>query len=170
MPERPPAGLLALLKRRAQVELSYARAGAGRLAAQLAAQAAMLFLALLLAVMALAMAAAAAFVTLAEAYGPALGALFTAGGLFVAALICALLARPVGRLAAPARPGPATPLVPPAAAAQLAADAAEVEALAAELRRRARQASPKLTLAALAFGIAVGVSPRLRRLLRTLID
>jgi hypothetical protein len=145
------------------VEAELARA---RLRARaLARKTALLAVAALLALMALAMLTLAAFIALADAYGPALGALLTAALLAVFAAALALLAGPLSRTAP--RATAARPLVDP--------DAADLEAalLARRLRAEAddqlRRAAPGASLAALAAGVAIGASPRLRRLLRDLL-
>jgi hypothetical protein len=136
-----------------------------RLAVQRASgRIALMAVAAVMGLFALAMLVLACFLALSRSYGPVGGALITGGVLVLLALLLALAARTLGR----SRSALAEETVR-LARAEVAGDARRLELLLADLRSAAgawpHRHARGLTLAAGFFGLAVGLSPRLRRLL-----
>ena len=159
-------GLKAQLERFAAAELARLRLRVRLLARKTA----LLALAGLLAVFALAMFVAAAFMALAEAYGPVLGAAITGAGLVVATLFVLMLASAGGRppaAALPPQPAPPHPAPPPSPELEAALLA---QRLGREAEAAIRRNAPEASLAALVAGVALGASPKLRRALRDLLS
>jgi uncharacterized membrane protein YdjX (TVP38/TMEM64 family) len=136
-----------------------------RLAVQRASgRIALIAVAAVMGLFALAMLVLASFLALSRIYGPVGGALITAGGLVLVALLLALVAHRLGRTRS-ALAEEAVRL----ARADVAGDARRLELLLADLRQEAgawpHRHARGLTIFAGLFGLAVGLSPRLRRLL-----